>query len=100
MTSKNFWSWFWTAMLDGQGWLGRAATSDQRVEHPVRDPVGREQVGDDADQQRDREAADRARTVGVENDARDEVGDVRVEHRPERAREAGVDGRAHRFAEA
>ena len=66
--------------------------SDHEVEHRARQPDGGEQVGGHADHQRDGKAADRPGAVGIQNDAGDERGDMRVEHRPESAPKAGFDG--------
>src|SRR5262245_14503554 len=92
MSSKNL------AMSNTQ--RSRPLTADQEVKHHPRQPHRGEQVADDARHEGDGEAADRAGSVGEEHHARHQVGDVGVEHRPEGAAEAGLDGAARRLAGA
>src|SRR6476646_813302 len=80
------------ADLDAQrrGLALREFEFKQRLRHENR----RKQVHEEADRQRGREAADRARAELEQERGRDERRDVRVEQRQEHAVEAGVDRRA------
>src|SRR4051794_30087084 len=64
---------------------------EQRLRHENRG----EQVGDQTEEQRHGEAADRPGAELEQEGDRDQRRDVRVEQRPEDAIEAGVDRRAH-----
>src|SRR5881275_2140296 len=67
-------------------------------EDGARDVDGREQVGEQAEHERDGEAADRPRPEDEEEQRRDDGRHVRVDDGDEGAREANVDGRGHGLA--
>src|SRR5204863_4633054 len=74
--------------------------ADQPLEHHARAEHTGEQRRADTDHQRDREALDRAGAVLEQDHRRDERGQLTVEDRPERAREALLHRGARRLAGA
>src|SRR5947208_2449202 len=74
--------------------LQRPAADEHEIEQETREEVRGEEAGGQPHEQGDREALHRAGAKVVEDGGRHHDGQVRVDDRAQRPREAGLDGRA------